>query len=452
MVGTAVLSFQGPDEKSLKADPGPDFTPLQRGGSATLQHVPVVFAGYGITAQDKDLKLDYDDYKDRDVKGKAVLILRQEPQMDRADSPFAGKEMTSYATLRHKARNAADHGAAAVLMVNNTASLKDGKDALLEFNTTDGDGTGIPFLMITRALADRLLQAAGAPGVAELEKTIDADLKTQTQDLKGWTLSAEVKIEKTPFQIKNVIGVLDGNGPLAQETIVVGAHYDHVGYGGPGSLAPGVHAIHNGADDNASGTAMVMEMARRLARRGEPLPRRIVFIAFSGEERGLLGSKYYVEHPLFPLDKTVAMFNFDMVGRLNTKHELIVYGAPTLEGLDALVTDLARSQDLKAKIVPDTSSEFNASDHAWFYRKEIPVFFAFTGTHPDYHRPTDDTERINFEGMTRIANLSELLLLDMARRPERPHFKKLPSPPPGRGVRLAGRSQGAYLGTRPSYW
>jgi hypothetical protein len=444
------LTLQGPESRTFKLESGSDYTPLQRGGGAALKDVPVVFAGYGITAQDRDLKLDYDDYKDLDAKGKAVLILRQEPQMDREDSPFAGKEITSFATLRHKARNAAEHGAAAVLMVNNAPSLKGGKDALLNFSDTDGDGTGIPFLMLTRASADRLLQAAGQPPIADLERDIDRDLRPAGRALDGWTLSAEIKVEKAPFAIKNVVGVLDGAGPLADETIIVGAHYDHVGYGGQGSLAPGTRAIHNGADDNASGTAVVMELARRMARRHDPLPRRVVFMTFAGEERGLLGSKHYVDHPLFPLDKTIAMFNFDMVGRLNGKHELIVFGAPSVEGLDALVTDLAKSEGLTPKIVPDTSMEFNSSDHASFYRKEIPVFFAFTGTHPDYHRPSDDIEKINFEGMSQIADLGELLLLDVARRPERPKFKKLPAPAPGTGRRaLAGR--GAYLGTRPSY-
>jgi membrane-associated protease RseP (regulator of RpoE activity) len=222
-----------------------------------------------------------------------------------------------------------------------------------------------------------------------------------------------------------------------------------------------VREIHNGADDNASGTALILELARRMARRPDPLPRRLVFIAFAGEERGLLGSRHYVENPLFPLEQTVAMFNFDMVGRLNPARELTVFGAPTIEGLDALAVALAKSQGITANIVADTSMQFNASDHASFYRKNIPVFFPFTGTHSDYHRPGDDTEKINFEGMARIANLSELLLLDLARRPERPDFKRLPGSP----RILAGRSSqgqggtgqgqggggGAYFGSQPAY-
>jgi hypothetical protein len=196
---------------------------------------------------------------------------------------------------------------------------------------------------------------------------------------------------------------------------------------------------------------MVLELARRLARRPDPLPRRIVFIAFSGEERGLLGSKHYVNHPLCPLEQTVAMVNFDMVGRLNSENAVTIFGAGTIPGLDSLVAALAASQGLKPKLIEGTQAEFNASDHASFYYKDIPVLFVFTGTHPDYHRPSDDTERINFEGMTRIADFGELLLLDLARRPKRPEFAKLPGRPMGPLAARGGRGSGAYLGTRPAY-
>src|SRR5262249_44720765 len=155
----------------------------------------------------------------------------------------------------------------------------------------------IPFVMISRALADELLAAAGAPALEALEKSIDARLEPASRVLEGWRLSAKVDIERATIETRNVVGVLEGSGPLADETVVVGAHYDHLGHGGmfSGSLAFLSKDIHNGADDNASGTAMVIEMARRLSRRSDPLPRRVVFMAFSGEERGLLGSQHYVD-------------------------------------------------------------------------------------------------------------------------------------------------------------
>src|SRR5262249_30321601 len=202
------------------------------------------------------------------------------------------------AAFRHKARNAAEHKAAAVLLVNDETGLKGAKDELLDFAAPGPTSAEVPFIMLTRAFADRLLEAAGAPSLAELEKQIDEDLKPASRVLEGLKLDAEVTIDRTPISAKNVVAVLEGKGPLANETIIVGAHYDHLGLGGAGSLAFGSRDIHNGADDNASGTAMVMEMARRLARRADPLPRRIVFMAFSAEERGLLGSRHYVENPL----------------------------------------------------------------------------------------------------------------------------------------------------------
>ena len=419
------LSLVGPEDKTLKAEPKVDFTPLAIGTGGTLDGVEVVFAGYGITAKDDEKKLDYDDYAGLDVKGKAVLILRREPQQDKDDSPFDGKRTTNFATFRHKATNAFQHGAAAVLLVNDAAGLKDDKDELLGFTAAGPElNSNIPFLMLSRAFADKLLADAGQPTLKELEAQIDADLKPRSKPLDGWKLDAEVVIERKPVETKNVVGVLEGAGPLADETIVIGAHYDHLGHGGllSGSLAFLSKDIHNGADDNASGTALVIELARRLAKRADPLPRRVVFIAFSGEERGLLGSAHYVEHPLYPLESTAMMFNFDMVGRLNEQKELTVYGTGTTPGIDTLVDALGKSSGFVIKKIADG---FGPSDQQSFYVKDIPVLFAFTGTHRDYHRPSDDTERINFQGMERIADFAELLVLDLARRPERPAFVKV---------------------------
>src|SRR5207237_3370744 len=192
----------------------------------------------------------------------------------------------------------------------------------------------------------------------------------------------------------------------------IGAHYDHLGRGGmlSGSLAFLSSDIHNGADDNASGTAMVVEMARRLGARRDPPPRRIVFLAFSGEERGLLGSRHYVDHPLYALASTVMMFNCDMVGRLNAKNELTMIGTGTSPGLDALVDVLGKSAGMTIKKVAGMTDGFGGSDHQSFYPKGIPVLFAFTGVHSDYHRPTDDSDRINYAGMAGIANYLHLFL------------------------------------------
>jgi Zn-dependent M28 family amino/carboxypeptidase len=242
-------------------------------------------------------------------------------------------------------------------------------------------------------------------------------------------------------EVKNVAAVLEGQGPLADETIVVGAHYDHLGTGGAGSLAPWTRDIHNGADDNASGTAALLEVAHRLAARGEKPPRRIVFLAFTGEERGLLGSAHYVKHPAFPLEKTIAMINMDMVGRL-ADNKLVVYGTGTAEGFDALVDRL--NEEAGFKITKDESG-YGPSDHTSFYVKGVPVFHLFTGTHRDYHRPSDDYEKINVEGMRRVTDFVEAIVTEIAENPERPKYLETKRP------QTAQRGKWPYFGSVPDY-
>ena len=449
------LFAQGPDGKTIKAEPKNDFSPLAIGTSGTLEKLQVVFAGYGITAKDSALKLEYDDYAGIDVKGKAVLIIRREPQQDRDDSPFAGKKTSDYAAFRHKATNAFQHGAAIVLLVNDLAGLAGDKDKVLSLMAGGPDTfSNLPFVMVSRDYADKLLAAGGQPSLTTLEQRIDQDLKPRSHLLEGIKLTATVTIDRPSLETKNVIGVLEGSGPAADQTIVVGGHYDHLGRGGvsSGSLAFLSTDIHNGADDNASGTAMMLEMARRLAARRDPLPRRVVFMAFSGEERGLLGSKYYVDHPLYPLSSTVMMVNFDMVGRLNGKNELTMIGTGSTPGIDAIVDALGKTSGMTIKKIAGLTDGFGGSDHQSFYGKNIPVIFAFTGIHPDYHRPSDDTDRINFGGMARIADYVELILLDLARRPDRPQFTKLAAPSrTASQAQSASAGMGVTLGVMPDY-
>ena len=423
-----------------------DFMPLSIGGSGDLDGLPVVFAGYGITTDPDDDAVSYDDYEGLDVEGKAVVVLRHAPGYGSEEGPFAGSDR--YAAFQHKAVNAFRRGARLILLVNDLDGLGDDEDDLLLFTAAGRERyTTAPFVMARRAFVDQLLEAAGRPSLEELESRIvggDAPSPAGCV-LDGVTIDATVAVDQTTIEAKNVVGILEGAGPMADETVVVGAHFDHLGNGGSGSLAPFSREIHNGADDNASGTAMMMELARRLAARRDPPPRRVVFMAFSAEERGLLGSRYYVdEQPLFPLSETVAMFNFDMVGRLNDRSELTIFGAESTPGLSELVVALGNSQGLTVR--PNAQIAGN-SDHASFHEKAIPVAFFFTGTHRDYHRPSDDVEAINFEGMARIADTAELLLLDIVRRPERPAFEASEEPEPR--PRVAGAS--ASLGTIPDY-
>lgn len=466
-------------DQAIAAAPGKDASALAIGSSGNLDDIPVVFAGFGITAKDERKELDYDDYADLDVKGKAVLIIRRAPRMDAADGPFppgATGQPNAFATFSHKATNAFARGAKAVLCVNDSGNAKDGKDELVPFEAAGFRRfSNLPFLVVTRAYADRLLKAGGLASVETLEKEISADLKPRSRALDGVTIDARVSVDPRKVATKNVVGVLEGTGPLADETIIIGAHYDHVGRNEFGGSLAGTNEIHNGADDNASGTATVMELARRIGARKDPLPRRIVFMTFSGEEEGLLGSQYYVKNPLYPLDKTVYMINFDMVGRLNENNVLHVYGAWSTPGMDDIVAALGKSAGFSTKLTGGTGGYFAASDHASFFQAGLPVLFFFTDVHPDYHRPSDDSDKINYPGMARIADLGELLLLDVARRPERPEFLKQAAPkraiataepkpaadtakasdphsaPAAVGAEPGGAVSAAYLGSIPDY-
>jgi hypothetical protein len=281
-------------------------------------------------------------------------------------------------------------------------ALAKGADSLLPFAGAGDTSTHrkLPVFFCTRAAINEALKAARNKDLATLEKEIDADLVPRSFELKDWRAEGQAEVIEKKAKIKNVVAVLDGEGPLADESIVIGAHYDHLGMGGAGSLAPWTTEIHNGADDNASGTATLIEIAQRLATMGHKPRRRIVFIAFTGEERGLLGSAYYVREPRFPLEKTIAMFNLDMVGRLKDE-KLAVYGTGTAKEFEPLVERLCTEHGF---MLTKHAGGFGPSDHSSFYSKKIPVLHLFTGTHSDYHRPSDDVEKLNIAGMRQVAD------------------------------------------------
>ena len=250
-----------------------------------------------------------------------------------------------------------------------------------------------------------------------------------------------IDVRRSEVEVKNVVATLEGEGPAADETLVIGAHYDHLGRGGPGSLARGTKAIHNGADDNASGVALLIEVARALAARPERLRRRVVFIAFTGEERGLFGSAHYVREPAFPLEKTIAMLNLDMVGRLRDDR-LIVSGVGTAPEFGELL-DRANAKH-KFKLTKKRGG-YGPSDHASFYAREIPVMHFFTGTHEDYHRPGDDFEKVNVPGMRRIASLVVEITVSLANAPKRPEYVAVTPP------RLRPAGNRPFLGSIPDF-
>ncbi len=242
----------------------------------------------------------------------------------------------------------------------------------------------------------------------------------------------------------NVIAVLPGSDPVLRvQSVIVGAHYDHLGLGGFSALDPdSIGLVHNGADDNASGAAALLHVARRL--RGDPPARTVVFIAFGGEELGLLGSSFYVRNPVYPLTQAFAMVNMDMIGRLRN-NRLIVFGAETATELPALLDSLNwyAGFDLKA-----SGDGYGPSDHASFYAAGLPVVHVFTDLHEDYHRASDDIHRISQDGLLRVADFTATIVEALANRTADLTFVEAPRPSSGVGSSQSS-GYGAYLGSIP---
>jgi hypothetical protein len=316
-------------------------------------------------------------------------------------------------------------------------------DAFMKFGYGGtGSDNSIPVVQLSNAACDRLLKPTLGKTLTELEAAIDQDMKPQTAVIKGWKAEGVETIDRSPTEVKNVIGVLEGEGPHKDEMVFVGAHYDHLGRGGMGSLMPGSKEIHNGADDNASGTVSVLELARRFAHRGKKLPRTLVFMTFSGEEEGLVGSAYYVKNPVFPLNKTIAMINLDMVGRLKDD-KLTVYGVGTSPHWEKLLKKMAPPHQLHLILKPEG---FGPSDQSSFYGKKIPVLHFFTGTHPDYHRPTDKWDKINVTGMDRVVDLVEQIVenTDVSTTP--PQYVEIKA-----SARVERQGNRPYFGSIPDF-
>ncbi len=404
------LVLRNPAGEPLALERELEFQPLAAGGSGRRQ-AELVFAGYGISAPD----LGYDDYQNLDVQDKIVLILRRQPQQQDADSAFGGATPSTHAGIRNKLERAKQQGAAAVLLVNDPFTTeRTGSDALV---ATPGFGmrsAGIPLAQLSQAVVERMLETTPVIGpqqqelssVAEVAAAIDQNLQPLSQPLAGWSAELELVFESTRVPGANVIGVLEGAGPRAEETVVLGGHYDHLGYGEQGSRRPETRAIHPGADDNASGTAVVLDLARRFAAREAPPPRRLVFVAFDGEERGLIGSRAYVENPPFPLENTLAMLNFDMVGRLR-ENQLTLTGLNTALEFESLFQQANETVGLRIRRWDRIS---RMSDHYDFYEQGIPVLHFFTGMTDEYHTPDDTFDTLNMDGVLQITDLAERFL------------------------------------------
>ena len=452
--------------------PREDFVPLGMSAEDSFS-APVIFAGYGV----KNAEHHYDDYAGLDAKGKAVLVMRYEPHDSKGKSKFAEQGWSDAATFAQKASGAREAGAVALLIVTPPDFAKD--DRLVSFGGSGGSSVKLPVLHVKQNVAEEILRRGGGPAdLAAIQKKIDESLEPASFAMTNVKVSGTVDIEQKKVAVKNVVGYLPGKNK--DEYVVVGAHYDHLGYGGIGSLrrrstttrstATARGEIHNGADDNASGTTALMALAAQMSRHEKP-QRSLIFIAFTGEEEGLLGSRYFVEHPPVPLAKIDVMLNLDMVGRIRTAGEhaasstttqtttaeastqdspagvLYVGGMGTAADFD----DIVKRADARSPLVVRDIGRggIGPSDHMSFALKKIPVLFLFSGLHGDYHRPSDDAEKINYDGLSEVIEFACDVTTQLAASPRQAYVASADSSP----MRVGGTGERnrVTLGVMPDY-
>ena len=430
------LTFEVKSKKQL-LKVGKDFTALAYSGNGKATG-ELVFAGYGISAP----KLNYDDYANLDVKGKIVVVMKYHPEHDSSRSEF-----DKYASFRNKATVAKEKGAVAIILVNGYAPKND-DDPLADLRY---DGAppmkDISVQQVKRNFVDILFNAE-TKSFAEVQKQIDASKKPASFLFAKSKVSLSTEVKEIMKKGRNVAGILEGSDPvLKNEYIVIGGHYDHLGIDQlkESSMDKSKEKqIHNGADDNASGTTGVLEVAEKLASMQGLLKRSIIFAAFSGEELGILGSTYITNN--FPVDikNVVAMLNMDMIGRLNDENSLTIIGT----GTSSMWKELLNQKNTYGFKLGMSDGGSGGSDHQAFSNKNVPVLFFFTGTHSDYHKPSDDPEKINFEGEAKVANYVFDIALAVDKLDKRPEYVKVEEPAarPGGG----GKTR-VTVGTVPEF-
>lgn len=413
-----------------------DYIPLTFSSNAEVA-AEVVFAGFGFDIDEEGLK--WDDYADIDVKGKWVLVLRADPELDNADSKFI-----PYVNERSKVLTAKEKGAAGIIFVSGVKFDK--RDQLIKMVADQTESNlGIPALHVKRTVANKILEKSGKT-IEELEKSLNTNKKPQSFECKT-KVSALSKVNFKKVKTQNVVAYLKGSDKnLRNEYILIGGHYDHLGFGGPTSSSrmPDSNAVHYGADDNASGIASIMELAEKLAKNKKKLKRSVIVMAFGAEEIGILGSKFFTANPAVDLKNVKTMINIDMVGRLKESKELFVGGVGTSTESEELLNSLIGKRDLKLGV---SYNGFGPSDHASFYIENIPVFFFSTGAHADYHTPLDVVEKINFEGLKLLDDYIYDLSFNILNREKNLSFKE--SGPKGKAK--PSRGSKVKLGIMPNF-
>jgi hypothetical protein len=397
---------------------GPEWTPLNFSATGKFDG-NIVFAGYGITAPE----YGYDDYQGVDATGKAVLVLRHEPQEYESWSVFEGRIYTEHSQLAAKAANARRHGARMLILVSDTANHS-GSDSLESFAPLPAPGDpGLPYIQVKADVVEKWF-ADSSRDFKRIQAEIDEELSSRAFIFpSSIRLTVETEVAREPRQACNVAAFLPG---LTDEYVIVGAHYDHLGSGEQFSMAPAEKGKqHPGADDNASGTAGVLAVARRFADQyAHSRPRRgVLFMTFAGEELGLLGSGHYIRNPLLPMKNATAMINMDMIGRIR-EGRVIVGGAASGTGFQETITEAERGSDLT--LDSTDQAVYGSSDHTSFITQEVPVLFFFSGLHADYHRPSDTWDKIDVGSTAKLLDVVERIVSSLLDVRERPRFVTRP--------------------------
>jgi len=401
-----------------------DFVPLHTTANKKIENASIVFAGYGITAPE----YNYDDYKNIDVNGKVVLIYKNEPQINDSTSIFDGTKNTDYSKIRVKIETAMEHGASGIIFLpdptkpfrkppNSWPSLmRHAPKKAVPLTLEESDNKKLVCVSIGKALSNDLFAETGKTSL-DLFYQIDKTLKPNSFEIpdKKVTIQTTLIADRTP--VKNVVAMIEGSDPLLKnEYVVIGGHYDHIGT---------QHGkVYNGADDNASGTSGVLEVAEAFAECREKPRRSVIFITFAGEEKGLFGSRYFADNPVPCTTKQiVAMLNLDMISR-NDSNEVAIIGSGTSNSLKK-INEEANQKYVHMKLAYDQEQYFLNSDHYSFYKKGIPVLFYNTKMTPDLHKPTDDPEKIIPEKMAKIGKLVFSTAWIVANKTDKPDFIKI---------------------------
>ena len=420
-----------------------DFVPIAFSDTAIFEGA-MIFAGYGITAPE----YKYDDYTGIDATNKIVVVFGHEPQEVDAKSVFAGTDFTPYASYVNKAINARMHGAKGIVFI--TDPTHEYEDVGPATRREDAGDVGIPAAHAKRAAIIEAFKRGGKD-LAALQKAIDKDLTPQSFELPGVNARIATQVIRTRKNVRNVLALLPGSDPArAREWIVVGGHYDHLGLGGASSLAPSqIGQPHHGADDNASGTAGVLELARLAAQERSQnktaWKHSVLFMAFAGEEIGLLGSSYFTNHPTTPVSTIDLMINMDMIGRM-TNDRLYIGGMGTSQAFKGALDAAAKGLGLT---ITSTDSGYGPSDQTAFNAKKIPVLFFYTGAHTDYHKPSDTADKINTAGAVKVLSLIYKMAGELDAAPQKLAYAEVHEVQPA--SRGSGGGYGPYFGSVPDF-